>query len=67
MKIELEIPYIEDELSIKITIKRDGQVLVDDKKSTNTTPPVKAQSGVKRKSAVKDPSSLGGNFMNADF
>lgn len=66
MKIELEIPYVEDELSIKITIKKDGEVLVDDKKSTNALP--KTQPKEKKKSSVKDPSSLiGGNYMDANF
>ena len=64
MKIELEIPYIDnEELSIKITIKKDGEVLVS-KNSGTTSPPTKPK---KKTPPPSTPGSFGGNFMNAEF
>jgi hypothetical protein len=70
MKIELDIPFIEDdELSIKITIRKDGQVLVN---HTSTPPVLEERTQPKKKkekSSVKNTplDSIGGNFMNAEF
>lgn len=61
MKIELELPYVDEELSIKITIKKDGEVVVGGAKPLATSP------STQPKKKKDNPSSVGGNFMNADF
>lgn len=74
MKIELEIPYIEDdELSIKIIIRKDGVVSVEGatsapnviEKKPKTQPKEKKKSSATAPPAI--PNSFGGNFMNAEF
>jgi hypothetical protein len=79
MKIELDIPYIEDELNIKITIHKDGTgVLVNNSTGTTTFPidnvvkeelsKKEIQPKEKKKTSNKStPLNLGGNYMNADF
>ena len=73
MKIELDIPYIEDdELSIKITIRKNGEVLVNNTNTHQNLIEEKQNAQPKRKkekSSVKDSplDSIGGNFMNAEF
>lgn len=64
MKIELELPYVDEELSIKITVRKDGEVVVEDKKPSTTPSPTPTKAQPKKKTT---PPVAGGNFMNADF
>ena len=77
MKIEFEIPEFEKELSINITIKKDGEV----EYSTSASPsliapsqkPVKEEKKVENKSPKESTSEkpagkpVGGNLMDMDF
>lgn len=64
MKIELELPYVDEELSIKITVKKDGNVVVEKPVTAPTPPAPKTQP--KKKTTTPAPTG-GSNFMNADF
>ena len=66
MKIELEIPYIkDDDISIKITIKKDGEVSIDKEDSVDTSLQSKKNPTSKKKS-VSQNNSFSGNMMNLD-
>ena len=80
MKIEFEIPEFEKELSINITIKKDGEVVCNTSTSpslikTEPSPePVKEKKKVENKSPEentpnKKPAGkpVGGNLMDMDF
>ena len=63
MKIELELPYVDEELSIKITVKKDGNVVVE---KPVTAPTPSAPKTQPKKKTTPAPTG-GSNFMNADF
>lgn len=73
IKLELDIPDFKDELSINITIKRDGEVLVN---NTSIPPTSKVINTLGEKKITKkndnkpknSGNSYGGNFMDVvDF
>lgn len=66
MKIELEIPYIkDDDISIKITIKKDGEVSIDREESVDT-PPQSKKNPTSKKKSVSLKNNFSGNMMNLD-
>lgn len=71
IKFEVEIPEFDEEISITITLKKDGKVVETKSSSTNT--PVIPKSPTKtpsKKNKVADSGNNllgGGNMMNLDI
>jgi len=58
IKFEIDLPEFENELSLELTIKRDGKVVVN--KKTTTSPPSSSK-------PTKKTSDVGGNMMNLEI
>lgn len=66
IKFEVDIPDFENEISIELIIRRDGEVVC---KSSPTSSSNKGVEKEVKKTSTKPTTnrSVGGNMMNADF
>lgn len=70
LKIEVEIPEFKRELSIEITLKKDGEVSYQDKVDTSYHPITPSSCQVVEKNTTGTSKSellAGGNMMNLDY
>ena len=70
LKIELDLPEVEKELNINITIKKDGEVVYSASSPSGNVEikeMVKEEPAPKTKKKSSGKAASGGNFMNLDL